>query len=648
MGYRDLEEVLEIIPGFSSTQTRYGALPTGTRGVTNIRQGGKLLVLLDGTPYNDVMYGSSIFFGATFNLDAVERIEVIRGPGSALYGRNAFSGVINIITKQAKQDNRFELGASAGSYNTYDGRLAYNLKRDQVGARIDAKYYSTDGTNSKYNNGEGGESTWNLPHDNIYINGNIQYKNFSFFGSFSRREDGNSPATSLGDFITDGSTVFNIGTYNLSYAKQVSSNTRIHAKLYGRNEYRTQDIALATPRTIDTFYIEAIDSWIPFNAVYPEGGYAEPVFSAYTYGAELEAGIQLLKNNNLLVGLQGDFHGIANASVRSNYNLADNLPIVYDDNGTIRQYSKENMPVYEPGWILNGGHDYINAAVYLQDVHNFRENLSLTLGGRLDYDSEVGLILNPRLGMVWEPGKNNAIKLLYGKAYRAPTTNEQYKIMGFDLGNKNLKHENIHTFELALGSKTGKLYSELSLYYNLLDNLILQLDTASGTNVKSYYNVGNNTSYGLELEVKYLLNKRIFTFANYSYTNSTDYRDTESGEINQPHPNIPQHIVNLGINANITSRINWSILARYKGPIQKYLVDDTFNRNTYVSQDVVGDFLLLNSTLLFSDIFKGFDLSIQGYNLLNRVYYYQDNIYAHQPAQKGRHFLVRLYFNFDL
>ncbi len=100
-------------------------------------------------------------------------------------------------------------------------------------------------------------------------------------------------------------------------------------------------------------------------------------------------------------------------------------------------------------WIQNNGHDYQNGALYFQDIHYFGGNLSTIIGARLDYDSEVGYIFNPRLGLVLEPTNFSSIKLLYGKAYRAPTTNEQYKIMGDDMGNKLLNHEIINTGELA-------------------------------------------------------------------------------------------------------------------------------------------------------------------------------------------------------
>jgi outer membrane receptor for ferrienterochelin and colicins len=649
MGYRELEEVLQTIPGFASTQTRLGSRPYAIRGVSNIRQGGKLLVLLDGTPYNDVMYGTSVFFGATFNLDAIERIEVIRGPGSALYGRNAFSGVINIITKRAQKDNNIEFGGTIGNYSTADGHLSYSIKKENFNARIDAKYYTTNTTDSKYNDGEGGESIWNIGHENIYINANAQYKNFKFYGSFAQRIDGNSSGINLGDFMANGSSTFKVGTYNLSYANDLSSNIGLKAKFYGRNENRIQDLEFSAPTTTDTLNVPAFGLNLPFNQFYQGGWYALPVFDAYTYGAEIELSFQILKNNKLLVGLQGDLHGVKNAKVHTNYDIATWLPLTYNDGqGNTLYYTRSNMPLYEPGWIQNNGHDYQNAAIYFQDVHYLLDNLSFTIGGRLDFDSEVGSIFNPRLGMVWEPSSHASIKLLYGKAYRAPTPNEQYKIMGFDLGNENLTHEEIHTGEAAISLQFEKLFTELSFYYNHLDNLILQLDTAANSTVKSYYNKGSNNSYGLELETKYFINNSIYTFANYSYNQSEDSRKLESGTITYRQPNVASHIVNLGVNTRFLRFINWSLLLRYTGAFEKFPVDYASNRSTFISQNKVGDFYMLNSTVMFTNLIKELDISIQGYNLLNSTYYYQDDTFMYQPKQPGRHFLVRASYNFVL
>jgi outer membrane receptor for ferrienterochelin and colicins len=641
MGYRDLHEVLQTIPGFETNQIRFGSRAMGIRGVNSARQGGRLLVLLDGSTYNDIMYGSALFFGSEFNLDAIEKIEVIRGPGSALYGRNAYSGVVNIITKKAKSNIQAEADFSYGSYNTYDARASYGLKKEEFNANIMARYYTTETTDSKYNNGEGGESIWNIGHKNYYINANAQYKDFQFFGSFTQRNDGINTATSLGDFITNGNTQFNIGTYSLLYNKDIASNTSLNIKLYGRNEYRHQDFELTTPNTTDTFELAGI----PFNSIYTQGGYAEPVFDAYTYGAEVEFSIQLSKNNKLLAGVQADLYGVKNASVKTNYDLTTSAPI--PDPNTGQQYTKEEMPVYEPGWMLNGGHDYNNIAIYAQDVHYFTDNLSLTLGGRLDFDSEVDQSINPRIGLVWEPSNKSSVKLLYGKAYRAPTANEQYKIMGADMGNAALKHEEINTAELVFAHQFEKFYAQTSLFYNVLDNLVVRQKTEEDPNIISYFNTGQNISYGVEFESKYKITNNLYSFANYSYTQSEDIQDATGEDIKTQHPNISDHKFNIGLNARIHKKVNWSFLLHYRGEIEKFLDQEPDATPPYVSQDKVGNFFILNSTIVYN-VFKDFNLSLQGYNLLNTTYYYQDDVYEHQPKQPGIHFLIRASYNFHL
>ncbi len=178
--------------------------------------------------------------------------------------------------------------------------------------------------------------------------------------------------------------------------------------------------------------------------------------------------------------------------------------------------------------------------------------------------------------------------------------------------------------------------------------MILRLDLNDSSEVISYFNQGKNTSYGIELEAKYVLNKFLYSFGNYSYTQSEDSRNTSSGTITNPHVNNANHIINIGINTSLLKKLNWSILLRYVGPIEKFRSEDNLNGNLYVSQDKVGDYTMLNSKILFSDLIKGFDISIQAYNILNSEYFFQDDLFSHQPQQRGRHYLLRAGYNFNL
>jgi outer membrane receptor for ferrienterochelin and colicin len=99
MGFRQLEDILQIIPGYDLSMTYNSYYTVGIRGVRDSRNTSKLLVMVDGNPINQIFHGCAVMYGFDINIDNIERIEVIRGPGSALYGRNALSGVINIVTK---------------------------------------------------------------------------------------------------------------------------------------------------------------------------------------------------------------------------------------------------------------------------------------------------------------------------------------------------------------------------------------------------------------------------------------------------------------------------------------------------------------------------------------------------------------------
>jgi len=635
LGFQDIFDVLKIIPGFEYTQTFTGTKALGIRGVMNIKQGGRFLVLLDGVPHNGIMYGSGLYFGHEFNLDAIDRIEIIRGPGSSLYGRNAFSSVMNIITKKGKENNRLDIGGSVGNFNTLDFHSSYQIKKNNFKAFISTKYYNSDGTNAKFNNGMNGKSLWNVGHENYYINTNFQYKNLQVNFSYNNRTaGGNSPFY----YMTDCFSYFKNFTYSLDYSKSLSSRIELSFKAYGRNENRVQDIEFLKSGINDTI------PGLPYTyaMVYPEGLYANAKFDDYTYGTEIQLNFKFIKNNDLMLGIQTDIHGVSNATTRINY-LPDNtyqfLANYYYDNDSNRiYYTKENMPIFE-GWIKDNGHDYQNLGIYIQDIHYITEELGITIGARLDLDSETGSILNPRLGLVWNINDFFTIKGLYGEAYRTPTTSEQYKRFGYDQGNENLDYEEIKTTELVFLAKKKRLFSQISLFHNKLDNIIIQSNVDS-LNTNTYFNIGKNTSYGIDFENKFIVSNLLYLFYNFSYKISND---TQNG-IEITHPNISKHISVFGLNYKLTPRINYSGYLLYHGPMSKYP-----NRNfpdMEISQDIVADYLLLNSSVSFKAI-KRLDISIHGYNLLNKKYYFQDDLNAKQPAQSGIQFIIKANYIFN-
>jgi outer membrane receptor for ferrienterochelin and colicin len=125
-GYRTLADILRSVGGFYVTYDRHDS-SVGMRGFGPLDENNaRVLVLLDGHRLNDPIHnGTNIGTDFLLDVDLIDRVEVIRGPSSSLYGTNAFLGVLNIITKRGAQMRGVELSSEAGSFNTYKGRVTY-------------------------------------------------------------------------------------------------------------------------------------------------------------------------------------------------------------------------------------------------------------------------------------------------------------------------------------------------------------------------------------------------------------------------------------------------------------------------------------------------------------------------------------------
>ncbi|NJO91133.1 MAG: TonB-dependent receptor [Chloroflexia bacterium] len=642
-GARYLSDILQYIPGFEFSKGRTGANSIGVRGVKDPLTTSRFLILKDGVPYSDNMYSSGMSNTKQLDLNSIERIEVIRGPGSALYGRNAFIGVVNIITKSGKVKSGIDVYASAGNFNTFDYGASGEINTQTLSAYLSFEKIKTDATDSKLANGMGGESLWNIGADDIFVNTKIKYKDFVFTGFYSDIKN----SASIGPFATDSYKRIKAGIYSLDFNKTITTNIDFNAKLYGRNELQIQYLEIFQAGMTDELAPN-----LPVNAVYPNGMYATPQFDSYTYGTDINANFILFKRNRALIGLQADYYGIKNVKLKSSYDTYNSAPLTYFEAGNTIYRGKDTQIEETRGWIEGNGHDYSNYAIYFQNIYSPINNLNFTLGGRFDIDSEFGSIFNPRIAIVWNTTKKIILKLLYGQAYRAPNSQEQYRKTGFTIGNKDLKPESIKTSEFSIDYNIGKnINTKLVIFYNIIDNMIYAQGITSGTPGAPYSNIGSNTSIGFEYEYKMVINRKSYMFLNYSFTQSEN-KITHSGltETN-PHPDIAPHKINFGINYKLTRHINLNTNLLYRSNREKYFaiskttgdyIYDSDGNKTYVSKDDVGDYFLINAKLRLIDLFKTFEISAEVYNLLDEKYFDQDTEYTNQPKREGRQFILSL------
>jgi outer membrane receptor for ferrienterochelin and colicins len=623
MGARELEDVLQRIPGFEIIRSYAGYYGIGVRGVKDSRTTSKILYMIDGVPINQIFFGESINWGSDLNLDNIERIEIIRGPGSALYGRNAFSAVINIITKKAKTGEKILVKADVGTFNTYSLSGLYTYKKNNFDAKFAIRKIITDVTDVKFDDGYGNISSWNLHRNNLALNTNLAYGKFRLTANYL---DLSGNALISESYITNKTT-----NYSLSYDDSLNRKLTFHARFYGQNSMYLEDIEQLKSNLMKIIPPEmGGNGSLTYADIYPNGIYYKPITHDFLYGLESDIRIKLHKKNDLLIGLQADYHGVNDVTIKSNFNFANGQ--------AFPGMTRDNMEKYEPGWFENEGHSYHNIAFIIQDIWNPIKKLGITLGGRLDIESEIGSVLSPRIGLVLEPFKNASCKLLYGRAYRAPAPSEQYVTLGYALGNKDLKPEIINTFEIAFSYRYEKTQNTLSIYRNLLTNMIYAEIISFVDPNNKYYNIGKNTSTGIEFETKFVIGHNFFAYLNYSYSVSENTQTIENKDSVYAHTDVAPHKVNFGINYPFLKYFNFNFNMYYRSTMEKYTIGDTGLKVL----DQIGNYAVLNSTLLMQNLIKNFTFSFSVYNLTDTKYYSQDNQHFNQPPQPGRQFIFEI------
>ncbi len=629
MGARDLRDILEIVPGFEFSRVRNGLQVVGVRGTKDSRSTAKVLLLVDGVPYNTLMYGMSLVGGYEINVEAIERLEIIRGPGSALYGRNAFNGVVNVITKSARNNGNagVKLLAIGGNNEALGAGISYGVRKENWDLYLNVLKFNTAGHQPEFDNGMGGTAPWDLSRDNLHLNFKANFGKFTFTGIYSDSTLGSSH----GPYITNSEILTNRGSYSLGYQTQLSEKLEFSTEILFQHLKEIQDIEIFKPGLP-----------APFGLLWPAGQYVKPEYSEYKYGIETEFSYKVSENHQLLAGIQLERYGVDNCNIRASYDLytSGSPALFYSQNGERVYYGRNDMPLDSRGWIQGNGHDYYNLAFYIQDTFYPISNIGVTIGGRYDVDSEFGGVFNPRGAIVWEFIKNGNVKLLYGQAYRAPNCQEQFKTTGFAIGNEELKPERIRTLELGLGYRFKNFSTGVNFFYNKLDDVIY-VESRSFGEPNTYLNVGENIAQGFEIENKFFLDKDFWLFLNYSYTKSEDKR-LEQGDENvgeeeiTPHIDIAPHKLNLGFNIGFLRYFNLNTNLIYRSSRQRFA--GVLNP--------VGPYTIVNSTLTLKNLIKSLTISASVYNVFNEVYFDQEPGLQYQPMQPGRSFVLKVSYTF--
>ncbi|MBD9354954.1 TonB-dependent receptor plug domain-containing protein [Methylomonas albis] len=494
-GWRTVAAMLGSLPGFLSTYDR-AYQHVGVRGFAppgdyNTR----ILVLIDGHRVNESLQDYA-GLGRDFLVDVenIERVEVVRGPASSLYGSSAVFAVVNVITQRGRDLQGVRLGSEVASYDSHQGQVSYGQKfANGMEGLLSASYYHSDGHHT-LNYGNFGSANWLDQEQVERLFGKLAWGDFTLSSGYMQRKK-YLPAGSVGaDLGVSGSHYHDRRAYaDLNYRHNFAHDWELTGRLFWDGyEFDDNLNSLPNPAQLLT------------NQDYWQGNWM---------GGEMLLSHTFFDSHRLTLG----------SEYRRNY--------------AQRMANFDLQPYLQ--WADNRLNSSI-AGVYLQDEWAILDNLSLHAGARYDYYDNFGGTANPRLGLIYQPFTDTTIKLLYGTAFRAPNAFETYYTCcsGTWIGNPALKPERIESYEIVLEQKLNEyLNLRLSPYYNRLNDLISQVDTG----VRQFRNQGKAEAHGVETQ----LQARYQNFeSRFSYT----YQQTRIAGFDTA-PNSPTHMLKLNLSA---------------------------------------------------------------------------------------------------
>jgi iron complex outermembrane receptor protein len=595
-GYRTLAEILRSVRGFYTTDDRaytyLGVRGFGRPGDYNTR----VLLLIDGHRTNDNVYDSA-FVGLEFfvDVDLIDRVEIIRGPSSSLYGTSAFFAVINVITKKGRDYQTVEVAGGTGSHDTYIPRITYGDRLDNgLEYLFSATYFTSDGNHRLFfrefddpatNDGIAEDAD---DEETVKLFGEVMWHDFTLQMVYSDR-DKTVPTGSYGTYFGEPWTTISDATWyvDLKYEHSFDAKTSVLARLSYDDYWYSGDY------TYD--WAEAEDP--PDLVVNKDSGRGE------WWRAEVQASRVLFDAHRVIVG--GDFRG-----------------------NTRQEQKNLDQEVY-----LDDRRASDNWAVFLQDEFSFWEHFILNAGIRYDHYDTFGVTTNPRLALIYNPDAKTSLKLLYGTAFRGPNAYEFYYTDGFATikPNPDLDPETIETAEAVVERYLGDhLRVVASVFHYKIEDLIdLQLDPEDELLV--FRNLDEVTANGVELELEGKWHNGLEGRVSYTY------QDTENDSTGTRLTNSPQHLAKLNV---IIPVVHERLFADME---VQYTSERTTTQGTRA-----GDIAVANLTLFSREWIDGLQIAASVYNLLDEEYFdpVSDELAQDAIEQDGRTFRFKVAYAF--
>jgi iron complex outermembrane receptor protein len=647
-GYHNLEEVLEDIPGIEiqkKASVEYSNYFT-FRGIDGSE---KFIIMMDGMRINSPT-GTPLAIVYNYPVAHAKQIEIVLGPASALYGVDAFTGVINIITKSGREAKGVRISGSYGNCNTTNNSFIAGVGNEEISFALTGNFYYSDEPyypdiykdeyrwyNENYKtNGEMLASPWDntivtlpiqeyeTPTASYAMHAKLNIKNFEvgYFRNFESHSSSFSTLPEYTIYSKDASFKFLVESFYSSYHYQ-SRNKKwnlLTTLSHSRDEIDPRSLYQNTYTSYISGYKYAFNRSLKIEE---QVTYLFSEISSLIAGITYEDITALAKTGDMPFAFDRD--------------LAADFQNIYYLGTNITDRDGNDLTIPQDLYYLQ----YQNLGTYLQWRTILADKLSLTLGGRLDLNTRYNTTFSPRAGLVYSPTEKLKIKVLYGKAYLSPSPYRQYQHYGsfqpvidsvsggitglqsdfWRLPGEYLESQKISTYETGISYIfKSNLILTANGFFNDVDN-ILSSESFTGQTFKGIpvniierpVNRGYAYSYGGTGRMDFKKNWSTFTLNfNLAYT-------IIDGTIDGMHiPFAARHTIKSSIDLNL-NRISASARFIYRSKsYHRSLRDDSGNQ---MSSDPYGIVNLSARYVLVVREKFGTEFFLKINNLLNSRYY---------------------------
>ncbi len=493
LGAKRVHETLGNEMGVTSFPAILGSYITAIRGYAISGTGTAFLV--DGVPMTDIATGTAIYLVPNWELGTLNKIEMIKGPGSAIYGSDAFHGVISLKTFESDTDQYSIEGA--GAYPLYGDanlKISKGFAGDilRIDAAAGASYQGDQDLEYTYNDPNGfNEPAFLISYSDGKGTSTRKLKYDSQTGVIKARiKPADKINLKLGMYINRGEYEDFPGVVSVVFPYSAAGQS-----------FNTQDNDVSDNKIQLLMSNGSADYTFPNKLSVEANGYYWQCAKEYSAAATPKR-FEIINYTDETVKKSG-----ATFLIKQPDNPI-HLQWLIAYSCTYTEVSEQDVKAAMPAFTMDVP---ANIEGYSRNIHSgfgqikwgaVKDKFYVLLGGRNDYYSDFGNQVTPRGGLIFLPSVNSSIKALYGKAFRAPSAFEQKGKESYAEGNPDLDPEVIDIYELIFMYKQKKCKISINTFYSRWQNAIVIVDAPAGSLYKkNYVNKGENDSFGGELNL---------------------------------------------------------------------------------------------------------------------------------------------------